>query len=128
MRRTLRILGLVSLILTSFLAGILAAGMFHFFTPIVTVEIHNISGKEIDSLRLVHEHGTVEVAHLPADATRSVRFYAPGESSYKIALVFSDGQALEGGAGYVEAGYSTTETITASEIKSDHNILGSYRP
>lgn len=123
MRSILKIAGLITLMLISFATGVFVAGVLHLGSPIVTVKLHNVSGKEIVSLRLVHEHGLVEVANLATGATRTVRFYAPGESSYKITMVFSDGRSLEGGAGYVEAGYSITETIAAGEIKTEYDLL-----
>ena len=32
-------------------------------------------------------------------------------------------KSLKGGAGYAEAGYSITETITAGEIKTEYDLL-----
>lgn len=123
MRKTLKIVGLIILVLVSFVTGVFVAGFLHLGSPIVTVKLHNASGKEIASLRLVHEHGQVEVANLASGTTRIIRFYSPGESSYKISMRFSDGQSLEGGAGYVEAGYSITETITEGGIKTEYDLL-----
>jgi hypothetical protein len=37
---------------------------------------------------------------------------------------FSDGQSFKGSAGYVEAGYSITETIAAGKIKTEYDHLG----
>lgn len=123
MRKTIKIIGLITLVFISFATGVFVAAVLHLGSPIVTVKLHNVSGKEIVSLRLVHEHGLVEVANLATGATRTVRFYAPGESSYKITTVFSDSRSLEGGAGYVEAGSSITETIAAGEIKTEYTRL-----
>jgi hypothetical protein len=119
MRLSYKITGLIAMILISFAAGVFVAACLHLGSPIATVNLHNASGKEIVSLRLVHEHGIIEIANLAVDATRIVRFYAPGESGYKISLVFSDGKSLESSEGYVEAGYLITETITDKEIKSE---------
>lgn len=123
MQKTIKIIGLITLVLISFATGVFVAGVLHLGSPIVTVKLHNVSGKEIVSLRLVHEHGLVEVANLATGTTRTVRFYAPGESSYKITMVFSDGRSLESREAYVEAGYSITETITAVEIKTEYDLL-----
>lgn len=120
----IKIIGLITLVFISFATGVFVASVLHLGSPIVTVKLHNVSDKEIVSLRLVHEHGLVEVANLATGATHTVRFYAQGESSYKITAGFSDGQSLEGGAGYVEAGYSITETIAAGEIKTEYDLLG----
>jgi hypothetical protein len=114
---------MIALVLVSFAVGVFVAAALHLGSPIATVKLQNASGKGIVSLRLVHEHGVVEVANLAVDATRTVRFYVPGESSYKITSVFADGQSLKGGAGYVEAGYSITETIAPGEIKTEYDSL-----
>jgi hypothetical protein len=114
---------MIALILISFATGLFVAAVLQLGSPIVTVTLHNVTGKEIVSLRLVHEHGVVEVANLATSTARTVRFYAPGVSRYRITLEFSDGQSLKGGAGYAEAGYSITETITAGEIKTEYDLL-----
>jgi hypothetical protein len=38
-------------------------------------------------------------------------------------MVLSDGRSLEGREGYVEAGYSITETIAAGKIKTEYDLL-----
>lgn len=120
---TLKIVGLSALIFISFLAGAFLSAVLHLGAPIATVNLHNASNKEIASVRLIHEHGLVEIANLPINANRTVLFYAPGESSYKIAVMFSDGQSIESNEVYVEAGYSITETITEQGLESDYRLF-----
>lgn len=120
MRRTFRIIGISCLVLISFGAGAFMSAVLHFGSPIATVNLHNASNKEITSVRLIHEHGLVDIVNLPVNARRKILFYAPGESSYKITLVFSDGTSLEGSEVYVEAGYSITETITEQGLESEY--------
>lgn len=127
MHGSFKIIGLISLVLASFATGVFVAAFLHLGSPIVTVKLHNTSDKEIASLQLVHEHGLVEVKNLEADGARTLHFYSPAESSYELKVVFTDGRSIEGGAGYVEAGYTVTETISESEIKSDIDLIG-YRP
>jgi len=118
---------MITLLLASFVAGVVVAAALHLGAPIATVRLHNASGKGTVSLRLVHEHGLVEFANLAIGATRTAHFYVPGKSSYIINLAFADGQSLKGGAGYVEAGYLITETIAESEVKTEYTSLR-YQP
>ncbi len=118
MRKPLKIIGIVSLVLISFAAGTIMAVVFHLGSPIVTVQLENASEKEITSLRISHEHGIVELKNIEAGGSRTVHFYAPGDSSYELSLVFANGQTLQSGPTYVEPGYSVTAVITEHEIKS----------
>ncbi|MBH0199820.1 MAG: hypothetical protein HP497_10450 [Nitrospira sp.] len=127
MRNTLKIIGLIILTSISFAGGIFVTSVLHLGSPIITVNLHNDSTKEISSLRLTHEHGLIDVQKMAAGATRTLRFFAPAESSYKITLVFTDGKSLEGRSTYVEAGYSISETITQEEIKTEFDHLA-YHP
>lgn len=119
MRRLLKIVALAVLVLGSFGAGVITAAIFHLGSPIVTVQLQNASAQKIASVRLDHEHGSLSVTNIEPGDTRKVRFYSPGESSYKILVAFADGHTISGGAGYVEAGYGITEVISDATIKSD---------
>ena len=72
-----KIFGAVALLVVGFVAGALTSAVLHLGSPIVTVEVKNASTREINSLRLTHEHGLLEIGNLKVGASRTVRFYAP---------------------------------------------------
>lgn len=119
MRKLLKVVALAALVLGSFGAGVITTAIFHFGSPIVTVQLQNASAQKIASVHLEHEHGSLSVTNIDPGDSRKVCFYSPGESSYKIQVAFADGHTISGGAGYVEAGYGITEVISDVTIKSD---------
>ncbi|MCC6140398.1 MAG: hypothetical protein IT389_07260 [Nitrospira sp.] len=127
MRKSLKIVAFAALTLISFGAGAITAAIFHLGSPIVTVRLQNASTQRIASVHLEHEHGSLSATNIESGDSRKVRFYAPGESSYRIQVAFADGHLLAGGAGYVEAGYGVTEVISDAAIKSDHKFFA-YEP
>ena len=127
MRKLLKVVALAAMGLGSFGAGVLTAAIFHLGSPIVTVQLKNASAKNIASVTLEHEHGSLSVTNIEPGDSRKVHFYAPGETSYQIRVAFADGHTITGGAGYVEAGYGVTEVITDATIKSDFHMF-TYAP
>ena len=127
MRKSLKVVALSALVLISFGAGAITAAIFHLGSPIVTVRLQNASTQRIASVHLEHEHGSLSVTNIEPGDSRKIRFYAPGESSYRIQVAFADGHTIAGGAGYVEAGYKVTEVIANSTIKSDYQLF-TYEP
>ena len=120
MRNAPKFAALATLVLVSFCAGVVTGAIFHPGLPIVSVRLQNAANQAIASVQLEHEHGSLTVASIAPGDSRKVYFHAPGESSYRIRVVFADGHPVAGGAGYVEPGYSVTETISETEIKSDY--------
>jgi len=97
--------------------------------PFVEVTLKNDSGKKIDTVRLSHENridenGIELVENIQEGGSVKIRFYAAGETSYKLLVTFSDGKKIAGGAGYAESGYKITETISDKEIKHQYSSLG----
>jgi len=127
MRTLLKFVALVAMVLVSFGVGAITAIVFHLGSPIVTVQLKNSSSQKIASVHLDHEYGSLSVTNIEPGGSRKVRFYSPGESSYKIKVIFANGSTISGGAGYVEAGYGVTEVITDTLIKSDFQLF-SYAP
>ena len=127
MRKSLKMDALAALVLGSFGAGVITAGIYHLGSPIVTVLLQNASAQKIASVDLKHEHGSLSVTNIGPGDSRKVYFYAPGESSYQIQVAFVDGRTITGGGGYVEAGYKVTEIITDAAIKSDFQLF-TYAP
>lgn len=122
MRRLLKAAALATLVLVSFGAGAITASILHLASPIVTVQLKNVSDQKIKAVQLEHEHGSLTAATIGPGDSRLVRFYSPAESSYSIKVVFADGRTLSGGGGYVEAGYKITEVISDDKIKTNYGI------
>ena len=109
-----------------FAAGALTAGLMDWFEPTVHVAVRNDSGETLAKVVLIHEsRGKVTTVTLPAlehgDATDAT-FYIAGEGGYRIEATFPDGRVMQGGSGYVEAGYSTSEVIGKSKITGNHGF------
>lgn len=126
MRLFLRLLFGLVLATIFFIAGALTAGARYWFQPLVTVTVINESGQDLKSLRLMHSSlgskGTIDTESLRSDETRTIRFFLGGEGSYTLEATLSDGRVLNGGEGYVEAGYSSTQVISETGIKGTTKI------
>lgn len=105
-------------------AGVISSDIFRLSLPVVVVEVLNSSDKRINELQLRHSHGLAQLTDIASGERKNLAFYVPGESGYKIRVVFADQQVLEGGAGYVQSGSKWSEIITAKEIKSQY--VGNY--
>lgn len=120
MRKYLKYIALFASALMIFAAGMITEAIRSRSGLMVTVVLVNESTHNIESVVLTHEHGSLIVANIKAGAQRTIGFYSPGESSYKLQVHFQNGRTVAGGAGYVEAGYKITEVISDSNIKSDY--------
>jgi len=105
-------------------SGVMASDLFRRSPPVAVIEVSNSSGKVIRELQLTHAQGMIQLSEIASGEIRNLAFYVPGESSYKIRVVFVDQQVLEGGAGYVQSGSKWSEIVTAKEIKSQY--VGKY--
>src|ERR1051325_1694773 len=97
MRKSLKVVAITALALISFGAGAITAAIFHLGSPIVTVLLQNASTQRIAFVHLEHEHGSSSVTNIEPGDSRKLRFYAPGESSYRIQVAFADGHTITGG-------------------------------
>lgn len=126
MRLFLRLLFGLVLATICFIAGALTAGARYWFQPLVTVTVVNESGQDLRSLRLVHSSlsskGAIDAGALRSDESRIIRFFLGGEGSYTLEATLSDGRVLNGGEGYVEAGYSSKQVISETGIKGQIKI------
>lgn len=116
-----------------FAAGALTATLLHIGSPIVTVDFTNNSTQRIKSIDVNHEIGRFgKVRYLISDLepkqTRTLRVFAPAESSYEVTVTFADNSRVVGGAGYVEAGYRIRESIGPQKIDSKVDLMGGYKP
>ena len=116
-----------------FAAGAITATILHTGSPIVTIDFTNNSTKKIQSIEIIHEIGRsgkvrYQITGLEPKETRTLRVYAPAESSYEVIATFADNTRVGGGAGYVEAGYRVKEFIGPQKIESKFDIMTSYNP
>lgn len=110
-------------------AGAITAAKRGWLQPHVQVMITNHSGQPIHSLRLRYtgaaQQGELEWRQpIPQGTTKTLRFDVAGEASYDIEVILANRTHLKGGAGYVESGYRTQETIMPQSITSKTDITG----
>ncbi len=127
MKKVAEVAAVFFLILCSFGLGVVFATYNHFGSPIVTVELENISSQKITSAALNHESGSVVVKDINSHSSRLVHFYTPGESSYRLQVTFEDGHVISSEGAYVEAGYHIQEKINESSIQTNTKLF-SYEP
>lgn len=116
-----------------FVAGAFTATVLHIGAPIVTIDFTNNSNQKIQSIDINHEIGRYgrvryQLTGLEPKQTRTLRVYTPAESSYEVAVTFTDSSRVVGGQGYVEAGYRVSEIIGLQKIESKVDLTGSYKP
>jgi hypothetical protein len=116
-----------------FVAGAFTATVLHIGSPIVTIDLTNNTNQKIQSIDINHEIGRYgkvryQLTGLEPNQTRTLRVYAPAESSYEVAVTFADNSRVVGGAGYVEAGYRVREAIGPQKIESKFDLIGGYKP
>jgi len=114
-----KIISVLLILVAGFMIGYHQAATSGANAPVVTVKIVNDSGKSIRMVHLTHNEGSVDVNEMADKASHVARFYAPGESSYRIEVTFDDGQFLEAGPRHVEAGMQAVETIKESSVEPD---------
>ena len=117
-------LAVIAALLFTFSAGAITAGVRRWFLPIVTVDLVNHSGQPVTKLSVIVETSgygnSISVQDIPVDASQTVRFVLAGEGSYQIHATLADGKILNGGAGYVEAGYNARETLLPNKVESKY--------
>jgi hypothetical protein len=120
----IKTLAVISTLLFTFSAGAITAGVRQWFLPIVTVDLVNRSGQPVTKLSVIVEtkgyDSNISVRNVPVDASQTVRFVLAGEGSYQIRATLADGTILNGGAGYVEAGYNARETLLPNKVESKY--------
>ena len=89
----------------------------------VRVHVHNESGQPLSNVIITHEEGTVSIHTLAAGASQVVPVLVEGESSYAIQATLAKGNVVRGQEVYVEPGYQTRETITATGIEHEMQSL-----
>lgn len=92
----------------------------------VTANIVNSSGSILSSFAIDYQTcgvaGSMTGGSLGKGEAGQLRYSVCGEGGYVVRVVFEDGRVLEGREGYVEAGYITTEEVTADAVVSSQSI------
>jgi nitrogen regulatory protein PII-like uncharacterized protein len=127
-----KIILLISFVVV-FAAEVLTATVLHIGSPIVTIDFINNSNKKIQSIDIKNEIGRYgkvryQLTGLEPKETKTLRVYAPTESSYEVITTFTDNSRVVGGVGYVEAGYRVEESIGPQKIESKVDLTGGYKP
>lgn len=122
MRTSLRVIGALAVAAVFFLAGALTSGMRHWFQPIAQVVVKNGTERELSDVTFAFEsagiHSTSKLPPLSPKQSVTVRFFVAGEGGYSIEARLPNGSIISGGLGYIESGFSATETITDGGIKN----------
>ena len=90
----------------------------------VTVKLVNASSQPVAEALLAHPQGTEVANSIAVGETRVVTFPARGELAYSLVVRFADGKELIDGETYAEGGYTITETITDSGLKTEQHVVG----
>ena len=112
-----------ALAIAGFLAGAALVFLWQPSLRLAEVRVSNASGKAIVEVSIDHTQGTVRLPDLADGATRTVGLYSPGESGYRLRVRFDDGSVVEGGGGYLEAGYMMSQVIRADRIDGSYEAL-----
>jgi hypothetical protein len=54
--------------------------------------------------------------------SRTLRFPVCGEGGYVVEATLANGSVIKGAEGYIESGYSTTDTVTSKGIDSTQSV------
>jgi hypothetical protein len=121
-----RTVGAAGILLLAFCAGAITAVWRGWGAQSVTVEVVNQSEQPLTSFTVRYEtcgvRGSVVGGELLSGQSRRVKYTVCGEGGYFIEAQFRDGSVLKGTEGYVESGYSSTETITTNRIDSSQHV------
>ncbi len=85
---------------------------------IITVQINNISHKNISAAILEHEKGTAALSGIKNKKSKKMKFYSNSENSYKLNVIFEDNTSLYSEKRHVKPGSKVIETVSGDEIKA----------
>ncbi|MFC4816636.1 hypothetical protein [Flavobacterium sp. GCM10023249] len=88
----------------------------------VCIVLKNRSGKNIQSVELLHENGKSEIVTIKDNENGAISFNSPGENAYTITATFDDGKKVKSKETYIESGYKMIETIHKDTIVTKHAI------
>jgi len=83
----------------------------------VCIKLINKSGQDI-KLLTVNNGMKKSISNLKDNEEGYISIYSPGESSYKITVIFENGDVIESKGNYVEGGYRMTEIIRQDRIET----------
>ena len=85
---------------------------------LVTVQINNISQKNIAAATIEHERGTVVLSDIKKKKSKKMKFHTKSENSYKLNVIFEDNISLYSEKRHVKPGSKIIESVTGKEIKA----------
>jgi len=86
--------------------------------PQISVNIVNNSDYEIKEINIENKYGYLVYKGLAKNSQITLPVSMQGEGAYSIKVNLENGVTLEGGVGYVESGYSTSEVVFNDRIES----------
>jgi len=128
MRTFLKVIVGTILLAGVFLAGATAAGIRHWFQPVIEVSVANVSGLPILGIEVSLESGGQRsfssLGPLENGKQQTYRFYLAGEGEYSLTATLGSGRKVSSVMGYVQSGYSIKETVMENSIKSETSFYG----
>jgi hypothetical protein len=126
MNTVLRVLPFLVVAAASFALGAWVSAHQGWGSQTVTSTVLNSSGDVLRSVAIEFETcggtGSAVSGQLEPGASQRLRYSVCGEGAYKVLAVFVDGREVQGGGGYVETGYTTTERVMRDGIASSQSI------
>ena len=112
-----------------FLTGSLTSSFNEWLQPISTVEITNVSSKEISYIDITYQ-GAYKSKTRIAESLKTNEIFVFkgitfGETHYSLEVRFDDGTMIKGGAGYHERGDFIKEYITNTSVLSSRRFFPS---
>lgn len=88
----------------------------------VCVAIINSTGQPIETVRLLtHGIKIVESKQLAIDDKTCISFKSPGENTFSLTAILSNGDTVISADEYSEGGYKFIGTVTKNKIKIEYN-------
>ena len=111
-------IGLLIGIVLGIIIGIFASKNFP--SEYVCVTVHNKSGKNIRSLTLKSNSGSIQTNDLRNKEEVNFTFKNGGEGVYSLVSIFDNDSTIKSQKMYIEGGYRTIETVYSNHIESKY--------
>jgi hypothetical protein len=122
MRTPLKVLSIVTLAAMAFAVGAVTAVVRGWGDRAVRTQVINNSQQTVQSFTVRYttcgSKAEVVGGPLSPGQSRTLRFPVCGEGGYVVEATLANGNVVKGTEGYVESGYSTTDTVTSRGIDS----------
>jgi hypothetical protein len=91
------------------------------FSENVCVTLINSTGQLVEKVNLLHEKGNAVSGQLEINAKSCLSFKSPGENSFSLIAILSNGDTIISKAVYCEGGYKFIAIVTNAKINVEIN-------